>query len=92
MSEALTRPTPAALALMAADRVRSQRECYGPDYNTPDMSEAKAREIAPHLLALCQLAVEQWYRCSPTPQPLSTTMIRMRDAIIFAAQEEQDEL
>ena len=92
MTDQAPRPTPAALALMAADRVRGHREVYGPTYNTPDIREAKAREIAPHLLALCQLAVEQWYRCSPTPQPLSTTVIRMRDAIIFAAKEEQDEL
>jgi hypothetical protein len=67
-------------------------QCYGPDYNTPEVGEAKAKEIAPHLLELCRLAVEQWYRCSPTPQPLSLTIIRMRDAVIFAAREEQDEL
>ena len=84
--------TPAAIALLNAERVRGQMAAYGPDFNTPEVGEAKAREIGPHTLELCRLAVEQWYRCSPTPQPLSTTMIRMRDAVIFAAQEERDEL
>jgi hypothetical protein len=35
------------------------------------------------------MVVEDWYQCSPTPQPVSNTIINIRDAIMFAAREER---
>jgi hypothetical protein len=89
MSDAPAPVTPAAKALLNADRVRSRITAYRSEPVCPEISEAKGKEIAPHLVELCRMVVEDWYQCSPTPQPLSNTIINIRDCLIFAAREER---
>jgi hypothetical protein len=93
MNDAPAPITPAAKALLNAARVRDRLTAYEVMTRSspvcPEISEAKGKEIAPHLVELCRMVVEDWYQCSPTPQPLSNTIINIRDCLIFAAREEK---
>jgi hypothetical protein len=89
MSDTPARITPAAKALLNAERVRDKLTFCGVRPMTPELTEEQGKIVAPHLVELCRLLVEQWYRLSPTPQPMSTTIINIRDCIIFAAREER---
>lgn len=85
-------PTPTARVLMKAEHVRNQISGLTDYPTTPELQEDTARVYGPLLVEMCRLAIEQWRQCSPTPQPLSMTLIRMREVIQGAwAQEELDE-
>ena len=90
-------PAPAPLtsaekAARNAARVRSRLTAYRPVPVCPDLSRENRVEQADVLFELCRTAVEDWYQCSPTPQPLSNTIINIRDTIMFAAREDTNEL
>ncbi len=77
-----------AKALMHAERVRERLEAYGRTPLVPAIGEASARVHAPHIVELCREVVEKWYVCSETPQPLSLSIIRLRDELIEIAMSE----
>ena len=77
-----------AKALMHADRVRERLEAFGRKRLVPAISEAACRVHAPHIVELCRQVVEDWYQCSATPQPVSLSIIRLRDELIDIALQE----
>jgi len=81
--------TPAEKAQRNAARVRSRLSAYRPVPVCPDLSREKRVEQCDVLFELCRMVVEDWYYCGPTPQPLSNTIINIRDTIMFAAREEK---
>ena len=80
--------TPAEKAQRNAARVRSRLTAYRPVPVCPDLSREKRVEQCDVLFELCRMVVEDWYHCGPTPQPISNTIINIRDTIMFAAREE----
>lgn len=77
-----------AKALMHADRVRERLEACGRRPLVPAISEAACRVHAPHIVELCRDVVEKWYVCSATPQPVSMSIMRLRDELIEIALQE----
>ena len=89
MSDAPAPITPAEKAQRNAANVRSRLTAYRPVPACPDLSREKRIEQCDLLFELCRMVVENWYHCRSTPQPISDTIINIRDAIIFAAREEK---
>ena len=89
MSEAPAPLTSAEKAARNAARVRSRLTAYRPVPVCPDLSREKRVEQCDVLFELCRMVVEDWYYCGPTPQPVSNTIINIRDTIMFAAREEK---
>lgn len=77
-----------ARALMHAERVRQRLEAYGRKPLVPAISEDACRVHAPHIVELCREVVEDWYQTTATPQPVSTSIIRLRDQLIEIAMNE----
>ena len=92
MSDAQAPLTSDEKAARNAARVRHRLTAYRPVPVCPDLSHEKRVEQVDVLFELCRMAVEDWYQCSPTPQPLSNTIINIRDTIMFAAREDNNEL
>lgn len=77
-----------AKALMHADRIRDRLEAFGRKPLVPSIGEVACRIHAPHIVELCRDVVEKWYVSSPTPQPVSVAIIRLRDELIDIALQE----